>query len=135
MNIFSMTFILSSLLKFDNVSENKMNIIRNDYIQYITRVVNDANENYNNVYIYDSIKTRFYVENIHMYNDHSEQFMTESDIEPIPDAIIIPVEDEEEEGEEEDHNDNDDNDNYVDVDVDVDVEVEVEITVNEHKEL
>uniref|UniRef100_A0A6C0IEI4 Uncharacterized protein n=1 Tax=viral metagenome TaxID=1070528 RepID=A0A6C0IEI4_9ZZZZ len=73
MNIIVFTFVLSSSLKFyNNVSYSKMNIVKNNYIDYITEIINNANELYSNRYVYGDINTRFFIDNINAYTEDEE---------------------------------------------------------------
>ena len=74
MNIIVFTFVLSSSLKFyNNVSYSKMNIVKNNYIDYITEIINNANELYSNRYVYGDINTRFFIDNINAYTEDENE--------------------------------------------------------------
>jgi len=81
MNIIVFTFVLSSSLKFyNNVSYSKMNIVKNNYIDYITEIINNANELYSNRYVYGDINTRFFIDNINAYteDENEDEYENES---------------------------------------------------------
>ena len=85
MNIIVFTFVLSSSLKFyNNISYSKMNNVKNNYIDYITETINNANELYSDRYVYGDINTRFYIDNINTYTedeyeDEKDEYEEEED--------------------------------------------------------
>jgi hypothetical protein len=50
-----------------------MNIVKNNYIDYITEIINNANELYSNRYVYGDINTRFFIDNINAYTEDENE--------------------------------------------------------------
>jgi len=126
---------MNSVLKFDNVPDFKMDIIKNDYIEYIMNVVNNANENYNNLYIYNPIESRFYLENIDFFiNSSQEIVITPEELVITPEKVTNEDEDEEVTNEDEDEEVTNDEDEDKEVTND-DKDEEVTNDDEEHKEL
>ena len=56
MSIISITFVLTSFLKFDNVSDH---MIKDHYIQYVKDNVNNFNHIYSNLYMNGNLDSNF----------------------------------------------------------------------------
>jgi len=152
MNAVVLSFVMSSVIKFNNnVSKEKMDIIKGTYIEHMTNIVNEGNSHYNNVMSDNQFLTKFYLDTENHYtvdiseeNVIYEQFITDYDnINIIPEEIVVTVHTGEEEEEEEENGEVEENgeeeeegdEEEEEIEVEVEVEVEVEETLNEHKEL
>ena len=118
------TFVLSTIIQYDNITKSDMKNLENYYSEYIINSVNILNNNYPKN-MGEIVVHNFRVENI-AYHDNNNIYETVEEIVSQEEAEIVSQEDAEAVSQE-------DAEEEVEIEVDIQVEQEVEQDVEEEE--